>query len=157
MNSIFKVGLVASLWLSPLMAQDSGPKLGLSIREFKNTKKISLAPCPSKPNCVTSIEHPTSESSHLMQPIQGRAKSVSFSKIKYLLHIDGAKIVRETNDYIHATYTSSLLKFVDDVEFYFPTDQIVHFRSASRVGYSDLGVNKRRMTRLKLKFQQTRD
>lgn len=155
MKLLIKIGLVTTLCFSPLLADDI--KIGLSIRDFGETKKIALAPCPPSPNCLTSMQHPGSDKDQLMEPLQGRSRGVSFSKIKFILAQDNAEVIKETKDYIHATYTSTFFKFVDDVEFFFPTDQTIHFRSASRTGYSDLGVNKRRMTRIKLKFQQSRD
>ena len=51
--------------------------------------------------------------------------------------------------YLHYEFTSLLLRFVDDVEFLFDeATKTVHFRSASRTGYSDLGVNRRRMEQM---------
>jgi uncharacterized protein (DUF1499 family) len=61
-----------------------------------------------------------------------------------------SKLVEETESYLHYEFTSLLLRFVDDVEFVFDdTTKTIHFRSASRTGYSDLGVNRRRMEELR--------
>lgn len=155
MKTIFIYGLTFTLCFGPLFAEEF--EIGLSIREVGQRKKVSLAPCPSSPNCVTSIQHSNPQDPQLMEPLKGRAKGVSYSKIKLILKQDGAEIQQEKDDYIHATYTSTFFKFVDDVEFFFPNEETIHFRSASRTGYSDLGVNKRRITRLKLKFQEMRD
>jgi len=54
--------------------------------------------------------------------------------------------------YIHATFTSRLFRFVDDVEFYFPDEPVLHVRSASRVGYSDLGADRRRIEDIRNRF-----
>jgi uncharacterized protein (DUF1499 family) len=61
----------------------------------------------------------------------------------------------EANDaYIRAESRSRLLGFVDDVEFYLPADQaVIHLRSASRLGESDLGVNRRRLEQIRLALQ----
>lgn len=60
------------------------------------------------------------------------------------------KLIEEDESYLHYEFTSLLLRFVDDVEFLFDDDtKTVHFRSASRTGYSDLGVNRRRMEDLR--------
>jgi uncharacterized protein (DUF1499 family) len=60
-----------------------------------------------------------------------------------------ARVVQAEGDYIHAEFTTLLFRFVDDVEFLIdPAAKRVDFRSASRVGHSDLGTNRRRMTRL---------
>ena len=55
------------------------------------------------------------------------------------------KIKSRTEDYLHAVFTSRLMRFKDDVELYIDVSaQQVHFRSASRIGYSDLGANRKR-------------
>ena len=65
----------------------------------------------------------------------------------------GATIVSETQDYLHAEFRSKIMGFVDDVEFWLPADQpVIHVRSASRVGYSDMGVNRRRVERIRRLF-----
>lgn len=155
MKIFFKFGVIFSLCLSTAHANDT--EIGLAIRDFGGTKKASLAPCPSSPNCVTSMENPGTSKDKLMSSLTGPSKSISYSKIKFILTQDGAEIVKQLDNYIHAIYESPIFGFVDDVEFYFPTQETIHFRSASRTGYSDLGVNKRRMTRIKHKFQQTRN
>jgi len=60
--------------------------------------------------------------------------------------MDGAKIVRSEPDYLYAQYTTRLMKFVDDVEFWYdPKAQVIQVRSASRVGKGDMGVNRQRV------------
>jgi uncharacterized protein (DUF1499 family) len=61
----------------------------------------------------------------------------------------GASVVMEREDYIHATFTTRLFRFVDDAEFLFDARaRLIHFRCASRTGYYDFGVNRRRMERI---------
>jgi uncharacterized protein (DUF1499 family) len=56
------------------------------------------------------------------------------------------KLVEENDSYLHYEFTSLLFRFVDDVEFLFDDEsKTIHFRSASRTGYGDFGVNRRRM------------
>ncbi|MEN6507422.1 MAG: DUF1499 domain-containing protein, partial [Smithella sp.] len=63
------------------------------------------------------------------------------------------KIVAEKEDYLHAEAKSLIFRFVDDVEFYFPANEkIIHVRSASRVGYSDMGVNRKRVEEIRKRF-----
>jgi uncharacterized protein (DUF1499 family) len=65
------------------------------------------------------------------------------------------RIVENRDDYIRAKCRSRIFRFVDDVEFYFDdTAKQIHFRSASRLGYSDLGVNRQRMEAISRAFQQ---
>jgi len=57
--------------------------------------------------------------------------------------------------YLHVEFRSTLFRFVDDVEFVIDEPQgLIHIRSASRVGYSDLGANRKRMEKIRLAFQQ---
>jgi len=58
----------------------------------------------------------------------------------------GAKVVRSDADYLYVQFTSSVLKFVDDTEFWVdPVNKVIQLRSASRIGRSDLGVNRKRI------------
>jgi Uncharacterized protein conserved in bacteria len=68
--------------------------------------------------------------------------------------MDGASLVEVQPDYIHATFTSTIMRFVDDVEFQFPagTHQI-QVRSASRIGYYDFGVNRARVEKIRKAFE----
>ena len=65
---------------------------------------------------------------------------------KVLQQYPRVQILELSENYLHATFTTRWLRFVDDVEFWADhTTALLHFRSASRVGYSDLGANSRRM------------
>ena len=60
------------------------------------------------------------------------------------------RLVEEDEVYLHYEFTSLVLRFVDDVEFLFDDEtKTIHFRSASRTGYSDFGVNRRRMEEIR--------
>lgn len=64
------------------------------------------------------------------------------------------EVVEEDARYLHATETSALLRFVDDVELEIDEQAgVIHFRSGSRVGWSDLGVNRRRMEEIRAAYQ----
>ena len=63
-----------------------------------------------------------------------------------LAKIPEARIIDSEDNYLYAEFTSRLMGFVDDVEFlYDPDAGITHVRSASRLGYSDMGVNRKRI------------
>jgi uncharacterized protein (DUF1499 family) len=67
-------------------------------------------------------------------------------------------IVTDTGDYMHVEFKSKIWRFVDDVEFLFDDSQkLIHFRSASRVGHSDLGVNRKRMETIRSEFEPSRN
>jgi uncharacterized protein (DUF1499 family) len=114
-----------------------------------------LAACPNSPNCVSSLA--TTKGQRVASfplPVQQNSgendEEVSRRAIERLAAIVAAMprahIVRQTDDYLHVEFTSGVFRFVDDVEFHI--DQpvgVIQCRSASRVGRSDLGVNRRRV------------
>lgn len=68
---------------------------------------------------------------------------------------DGARIVKREADYLYATYTTPLMRYVDDVEFWrAPTGGLIEVRSASRIGESDLGANRARIEALRVRFER---
>jgi uncharacterized protein (DUF1499 family) len=104
-----------------------------------------LQPCPGSPNCVCS--QPSDASHHVAPlPLDGDPTG-AIPKLRQLVaSMPRTRIVTTTAAYLHAEFRSWLLGFVDDVEFLVDADAgVVHVRSASRTGYSDLGVNRRRV------------
>ncbi|MFC1888615.1 DUF1499 domain-containing protein [Thermodesulfobacteriota bacterium] len=112
-----------------------------------------LAPCPDRPNCVSSEDD--AEPSRI-EPLTFTGKpEVAWGCLKRAVQSMGGTIEREDNDYIWATFKTKLFRFVDDVEFRMDApNSLIHVRSASRVGYSDLGVNRRRIETLRRRFSQ---
>ena len=106
-----------------------------------------LPACPESPNCVSTLA-PSEDNRHRIAPYR-YTKGTSDAKALLKAVIAGlprTKLVEEDERYLHYEFTSLLLHFVDDVEFVFDDEtKTVHFRSASRTGYGDLGVNRRRM------------
>ena len=90
-------------------------------------------------------------------PISGEPEA-SFGRLRALIAADaGARIVTERPGYLHAEYTSRWLRFVDDVEFLLdPRERVIHVRSASRLGRSDLGVNRRRIESIRARLDAVR-
>lgn len=117
-------------------------------------KDRKLAPCPNTPNCVSSQSHDLKK---LVSPMPLKCGvKVAKQFIKYILaEYKNATTVVDEPVYMRVEFRSSIFKFVDDVEFYFDEegDQI-HFRSASRRGRADFGVNRKRMKEITLKFTQ---
>jgi uncharacterized protein (DUF1499 family) len=112
-----------------------------------------LAPCPSSPNCVSTQ---ATSPQHRMEPIPFEgSRDEAIQRVKSIIEAEPrAKIVTQRPDYIHVEFTSAIFRFVDDVEFFFDEEnRVIHFRSASRVGYSDLGVNRKRMEAIRSKFK----
>lgn len=113
----------------------------------------SLSSCPSSPNCVVSQN---ADAKHAIEPItyHGERDKARETLLKVLTVVPRTTIVSQTDNYIHAISKSRIFKFVDDVEFYFPSDKsVIHIRSASRVGDSDFGVNRRRLEQIRLALQ----
>ena len=107
-----------------------------------------LKDCPSSPNCVSTQAE---DAGHRMEPIPFTTSAdQAMQCIKDLVaEMPRTKIVTVEDNYLHVEFRSALFRFVDDVEFLIDTeDQVIHFRSASRVGYSDLGMNRRRMEQI---------
>ncbi len=108
-----------------------------------------LRPCPSSPNCVSTQ---ATDEGHAIVPLRykkprAEAKEALKATIAALPRVT---LVEEDEFYLHYEFTSLLFRFVDDVEFLFDDDaHIIHFRSASRTGYGDLGVNRKRMEELR--------
>jgi len=98
-----------------------------------------LTPCPDSPNCVSSYE---TEESHSIEPLVAELNQIE----QVLLGLDEANIVDAGDNYLYAEFTSRIMGYVDDVEFLFdPVNGITHVRSASRLGYGDMGVNRKRI------------
>jgi uncharacterized protein (DUF1499 family) len=115
-----------------------------------------LKPCPKTPNCVNSQ---AADARHAIDPIgfPGSVEQAS-ERLLQILHADKrAAVVRVEHDYIRASFTSALFRFVDDVEFYVVEEQensvTIHVRSASRVGYYDLGANRKRIDKIRSDLQ----
>jgi len=109
-------------------------------------------PCPKTPNCVSTQ---ATDEKHKIDPIfYERSLEEAFTKIISIIEsIKRTKTVIKTENYIHVEFKTALFKFVDDVEFYFDdNEKVIHFRSASRIGHSDLGVNRKRMEKIRNLF-----
>ena len=115
-----------------------------------------LAPCPDSPNCVSSQSE---DKGHAVAPLryEGAAEAAMQELVGVIRGMRGARIKTAQERYIHAEFTSFLFRFVDDVEFLLDDgSKTIHVRSASRVGYSDLGVNRRRVEAIRSLFDALR-
>ena len=120
---------------------------GLGVKDGK------LAPCPASPNCVSSQ---SSDAEHALAPLpfSGTVREAHAKLKQVLLGMKRARIITETDTYIHAEFTSLVFRFVDDVEFLIDGNgKVVHVRSASRMGQSDLGVNRKRVEDIRARWK----
>lgn len=113
-----------------------------------------LSPCPSTPNCVSSqSEDPARYVAPLSYDVTA-GEALSDLK-KLLAGMKRVAIVDESPTYLRAEFRSALFRFVDDAEFLIDDSRkVIHVRSASRVGYSDLGVNRRRVENIRQIWKQ---
>ena len=113
-----------------------------------------LAPLPDSPNAVSSQTDQTEKRVNPL-PFFGDIEQTKTRVKIAVAEFGGALILTEKPDYLHVVFTVPVIPFKDDVEFFFSEkDNQVHYRSASRVGYSDLGVNRKRYMRLKSLYEQ---
>ena len=121
--------------------------------ENLGVKDGKLAPCPLSPNCVSSQ---ADNSKHYIVPFTFNTDPVQeMERLKnVLISLKGVTIVDCSEHYLYAECRTPLMGFVDDLEFYWDTDeQICHVRSASRAGYSDFGKNRRRVEEIRANFE----
>jgi uncharacterized protein (DUF1499 family) len=118
-------------------------------------KPSRFSACPDTPNCVSSL---STDKTHFIEPLHyaGSRADARQKLIDILQNTGRVRLTKIEADYIHAEFRSLIFRFVDDVEFYFPSEKsIIHLKSASRSGYYDFGVNRRRVERLRAAFGQT--
>lgn len=108
-----------------------------------------LTGCPATPNCVCSD---VADKGHRIEPLSlaipvGRAWSAVRGALDTLPRVH---IVTDSAGYLHAECESAVFGFVDDLELHLrPDEGVIAVRSASRLGYSDVGANRRRVERLR--------
>ena len=121
----------------------------------KSKRKVGLEngkfhKCPKSPNCV-STQCSKDDKTHFIKPIKLDVPiREAREKLRSIINsLKRTKIITQNDFYMHVEFKSGLFRFVDDVEFYFDEkDKLIHFKSASRVGYGDFGVNRKRMEKI---------
>jgi uncharacterized protein (DUF1499 family) len=104
-----------------------------------------LAPCRRTPNCVSS-QADVADREHYIAPLAFRGTIAELRRA--LEALPRVTVIREAPDYLYAEFRTPLLRYVDDVEFLKAGD-VVHVRSASRLGRRDFGVNRRRVEEIR--------
>jgi uncharacterized protein (DUF1499 family) len=134
------------LWSNNIFAGSPPTNIGLN--------DDRLAACPATPNCVSS-QAPASDSQHAIAPLAFSGDTpTTMANLKQVIQaMPRTQIVKETNDYLYIEFASKLMGFVDDVEFYLDNNtKTIQVRSASRLGESDLGVNRQRIEEIRSKL-----
>lgn len=132
---LFALGIGGFFFLG--MKSQNGAALGLVNGQ--------LAACPSSPNCVSS--EAGTEADKKVDPLPLEA----WESLPAMIAEMGGTVTTQDTAYVAAEFTSSLFRFVDDVEFRLTATDI-QVRSGSRVGRSDAGVNGNRVAALREKL-----
>jgi uncharacterized protein (DUF1499 family) len=114
-----------------------------------------LAPCPSSPNCVSSQ---ATDAAHHVDPIPYRGDHVeAMRRLRAVIEaMPRARVVDADDLALRAEFTSRIFRFVDDVDCVVdPQAHVIEIRSASRIGYSDLGANRARVEAIRAAFAQS--
>ncbi len=141
-------GIVFAIFVGVLLVLNSKSKpAAIGVTDGK------LAPCPQSPNCVsTQTDQPEKQMASLK--FTGSADEAREKIIAILKSMPRTRLVKQSEKYLHFEARSLLLRFVDDIEFLIdPEQKQIDFRSASRIGHSDLGVNRDRMETITHIFQ----
>jgi uncharacterized protein (DUF1499 family) len=118
-------------------------------------KEGRLAPPKRSPNSVSSQADPA-DGEHYIAPIpfKGDALAAMAAVSKAVEGMAGSTIVRHEGTYLYAEFRTKIMRFVDDVEFYFDERAgLIHVRSASRLGRRDFGVNRARVEALRARIE----
>lgn len=111
-----------------------------------------LLACPGTPNCVCSEWQ--GEKSFVTPLMYTATADDAWRKIKQAIVETGGVIVTEQKGYLHSRYVTPFFRYIDDVELRLDEDQhVIHIRSASRVGRSDFGTNRKRVAMIRSKGQ----
>lgn len=138
--------------------------VGIIVVYFLNTQPTDLGwdtkegfkPCPESPNCVSSYAN-SGDEEHYIDPIaySGDAAAAWEKLLEVTDKMPRTHIVQQTDAYAHIEFTTMMMRFTDDVEFRLNTGkQYIDVRSASRLGKSDFGVNRKRVEAIRKKFSE---
>jgi uncharacterized protein (DUF1499 family) len=118
---------------------------------MKNTgiEDGSLRPCPESPNCVSSL---STDTAHGIEALayEGDVEEGMRLLKAVMQRLPRTRIVTEEGRYLHVEFTTRIMRFVDDVEFLIDeSGGRIDVRSASRVGYGDMGTNRKRVEEIR--------
>ncbi len=125
-----------------------------TVNQANSESEKKLPPCRDSPNCVSSQAE---DAKHFIEPFKiSGSPEKAWKALKEALNSQSRMVItHETADSLHAEATSLVFQFVDDINVILDTDtNLIHLRSASRVGHSDFGVNRKRIEALRLQLQK---
>jgi uncharacterized protein (DUF1499 family) len=153
----YMILILGALVVGAVLAGQFGAFTGVKPEGIR-PRPISEAGCsPGTMNCVSSLDNTSSS-----QPFS----ALNFKRGSLPAHIElvksimdkhfSAKLSQETPDYLHFEVTTPIMKYVDDVEFFFlPNEQLIQLRSASRLGKSDFNANYKRLLKIEFHYVQS--
>lgn len=113
------------------------------------TESGTLRACPDSPNCVSSL---ATDEKHMTEalPLLGSPDTAVERLAQLVNAMPRTTILKQEDNYLAAQFTTRLMRYKDDVEFLVDRDKgVIHIRSASRVGYSDMGANRKRVEQIR--------
>lgn len=126
----------------------------MSLSTITQASEKKLEACPNSPNCVSSQ---AADAEHFIAPFKiiGNVEQAWAALKNALISQSRTVITSETAGTLHAEATSLVFRFVDDIDAILDADaKLIHIRSASRAGYGDFGVNRKRVEALRSQLQQ---
>lgn len=126
----------------------------MTLSQTTQASEKQLPSCPSSPNCVSSQ---APDADHFIAPFKIIVNAEeAWTALKKALISQSRTVITQSNDNaLRAEATSLVFRFVDDVDAILDAEaRLIHIRSASRVGYGDFGVNRRRIEALRAQLQQ---
>ena len=142
MTNLFLILSLTAIFSMTACSQAQQNPIGVKVVN----SKVQLKPCPDSPNCINTEF--SENTSHYIPPLIYHKENSAevLGKAEQLILDMGGHIVQNKGNYIAATFTSMIFRFVDDFEIRNDEENhTLHIRSASRTGYSDFGVNKKRV------------
>ena len=137
MTTIAIVILVGLGYFKGMGIYSSSKKVDLGVKESK------LFLCGDKPNCVSTTN---TDEKHMIKTIE---TNKDLEEIIGKLKAEKLELINTEGNYAHFIHTSGIMGYVDDIEVMLD-DNILSIRSASRVGYSDMGANRKRVEKIRL-------
>lgn len=113
----------------------------------------ALAECSKAPHCVSSL---SKDADHAVRPFTytGSPQGAQTRLVSVIAGMPNTAMVDQKSDYLHATFTTGIMRYADDVEFWFPAAEpgVIHVRSSSRIGYYDFGTNHDRVEAIRAAY-----
>lgn len=152
MDLIIRIGVYSAISIILILGG-----LGIASRKTPDGLGVingKLKEVPKSPNCISSQAEKDNKI-HYMPALDfdGDIKKAKENIINIVNNMNNTVLISEEKDYLHFVFTSLIFRYKDDVEFYFDSeDNVIHFRSASRVGWQDMNGNRKRMEEITYEY-----